>query len=74
MIIQIASYQILGIPLVGYTGMVTLLSFLFTASISMMNKRGVTFVPFQWHPRMAAVSITLGLIHGLLGLAFLLGF
>lgn len=69
MISQIASTQMFGMPLVVYGGIITLLSFLFTASISVMNKRGITVIPFKWHPVMAAISIILALIHGLMGIS-----
>jgi len=57
---EIAFYQILGKPLVMYGGIVTLPSFLYTALLSHLNSK--------WHPRMAVISITLGLIHGGLGI------
>jgi hypothetical protein len=55
-----------------YMGILTLLSFLFTASIAILNKKGIQKIPFSWHPKMAIISITLAVIHGLFGiLAFL---
>ncbi|HII72619.1 TPA: hypothetical protein HA265_07720 [Candidatus Woesearchaeota archaeon] len=52
-----------------WLGVLTLLSLLFTASISVMNKKGIKKIPFEWHSRMAIVTIVLGLIHA--ALAFL---
>lgn len=68
MIAQIAYYQILGKPLILYLGILTILSFLFTASIAIMNARGIHKIPFKWHPRMAKISIGLAILHGLLGI------
>ncbi len=68
MLENITYFQILGKPVIMYTGMLTLLSFLFTAFISIMNRRGVHFIPFKWHPRMAALSILLALLHGSMGI------
>lgn len=51
-----------------YVGILTLLSFLFTALIGFLNFRGNHKIPFRWHPKMAALSITLALIHGVLGI------
>jgi len=65
---NITFYPIFGKPLILYLGVLTFLSFLFTASISFLNKRGIHIIPFKWHPRMAVISLTLGLIHGLLGI------
>ena len=59
---------ILGKPLIVYLGSLTLLSFLFTASIPLMNNRGIDRIPFRWHPRMARTSLVLAAIHGLLGI------
>ena len=67
MLENITYYQIFGKPLIMYLGIITLLSFLFTASIAVMTRRGITLIPFKWHPRMAILSIILALIHGFLG-------
>jgi len=61
-------YSIFGRPLILYLGILTLFSFLFTASIAIMNKRGINKIPFKWHPRMAIFSISLAIIHGILGI------
>jgi hypothetical protein len=46
--------------------MITLLSFLFTASIAFLNHKGNHKIPFAWHPKMAGVSIALAIIHSVL--------
>ncbi|MDO8424734.1 MAG: hypothetical protein Q7S70_02225 [bacterium] len=74
MVRDFAFFVILGKPVVFYLGIITLSSFLFTASIAIMNKRGITIIPFKWHPRMAKTSLTLALIHGILALSAYLGF
>ncbi len=72
MLQQITYFPILGKPLIMYLGILTLSSFLFTASIAVLNRRGNHAIPFKWHPRMAAFSIALAVIHGALGvLAYL---
>lgn len=68
MLENISYYQILGKPLIMYSGILTLISFLFTALIAIMNKKGINKILFKWHSRLAIVSIILALIHGLLGL------
>ncbi|MFH0711413.1 MAG: hypothetical protein V1944_02445 [Candidatus Aenigmatarchaeota archaeon] len=68
MLAEITYYQINGIPLIVYLGILTLISFLFTASISVLNKRRINKIPFKWHSRMAAISIILTIIHGSLGI------
>ena len=68
MLTEITYYMIFGMPLIAYLGTITLVSLLLTASISVMNKRGIRLIPFRWHPRMAAVTIMLALVHGILGM------
>ncbi|MDD2823214.1 MAG: hypothetical protein PHQ59_03985 [Candidatus Daviesbacteria bacterium] len=68
MIQSIGYYLIFGKPVIMYFGIVTLLSFLFTALIGFMNYHGIHKIPFKWHPRMAALSITLAVLHGIMGL------
>lgn len=68
----ISRFLIFGRPFIMYLGILTLSSFLFTASIALMNRRGITVIPFKWHPRMAAFSIALAIIHGTLGVALYL--
>ena len=68
MLEKITYFLILGKPLIMYSGIITLLSFLFTASIVILNLNGISKIPFKWHPRMAIISITLALIHGLMGI------
>ncbi|MCL5433329.1 MAG: hypothetical protein M1524_04430 [Patescibacteria group bacterium] len=74
MISQISYYPIFGKPLIMYLGIITFLSFLFTAFISISNRRGKRWIAFKWHPRMAIVSIGLAFIHGLFGLSAYFGF
>jgi hypothetical protein len=58
---------IFGKPLIMYLGILTLLSFLATATVGALNMKGITTIPFKWHPRLAVFSICLALIHGALG-------
>jgi len=65
---DITYFLIFGKPLIMYLGILTLLAFLFTATIAAMNLQGIRTIPFKWHPRCAAVAIFLALVHGLLGM------
>lgn len=69
MISQIALTQFLGKPLIMYGGILTLLLLLFTASIAIMMKKRIKYVPFKYHPIMARITIAVALIHALLGLS-----
>ena len=68
MLQQITYYPIFGKPLIMYLGIITLLSLLFTALIAIMNKRGINKIPIKWHPIMARITVTIAIIHGILGL------
>jgi phosphatidylglycerophosphate synthase len=59
---------IFGKPVILYLGIITLLSFLVTASIAVMALKGIRTIPFKWHPRLAVFSIFLAVVHGTLGL------
>ena len=50
-----------------YLGILTLIAFLLTASIAVMNLKGIHTIPFKWHPRCAIFAIVLALVHGILG-------
>ncbi|MFA5947998.1 MAG: hypothetical protein WC806_03430 [Candidatus Gracilibacteria bacterium] len=74
MIQSIALTQFLGFPLVMYGGIFTLLLMIFTATVGALNAKGVTIIPFKWHPRLALLTIILALGHGFFGLSILLNF
>lgn len=65
---NITYFLIFGKPLIMYSGILTLFSFLITALIAFLNSKGIHKIPFKWHPRMAAISITLAVIHGVMGI------
>ncbi|KKT16226.1 MAG: hypothetical protein A2654_00170 [Candidatus Nealsonbacteria bacterium RIFCSPHIGHO2_01_FULL_43_31] len=69
MISQIAYFLVFGKPIIFHTGVLTLVFFLLAALIGYLNFKGIRTIPFKWHPRVVAVAILLGLIHGFLGLS-----
>ncbi|MCX6762897.1 MAG: hypothetical protein NT093_03920 [Candidatus Moranbacteria bacterium] len=75
MLSQIAYHQTLGLPLVAYLGMVTLLLLLFTATVGFLNFKMITnVIPFKWHPRLAALTIIFAIVHAIFALSIHLGF
>jgi hypothetical protein len=64
---EITYALIFGKPLIMYLGIVTLLLFFLTASIAILNRRGIHTVPFRWHPRCAMIAIFFAIVHGTLG-------
>ena len=65
---EITYTLIFGKPLIFYLGLVTILAFFLTASIALLNKKGVHTIPFRWHPRCAVLALCLALVHGTLGI------
>lgn len=62
----IAYFEILGRPVVFYLGIIAFFSFCFTASIALLNRRGIHKIPLKWHFRLAKISLGLAATHGLL--------
>jgi len=75
MFTQIAFFPILGLPMIVWGGMFTLLLFILTALIGYLNSKGINKPPlitFQGHKIIAIVALIMGIGHGLLGLLSLL--
>ncbi len=69
MISSFAYFLIFGKPLIMYSGILTLISLLLTASIGYTTRKGIKWVPFKYHPFMAKATVTLALIHGIMGIS-----
>jgi hypothetical protein len=65
---SVTYFLIFGKPLIMYMGILTLLLFLVTATIGILNMKGITTIPFVWHPRVAGTAIFVAIIHGTLGI------
>ena len=63
-----------GLPLVVYGGITTLLLIFVTATVGFLNFKGITIIPFKWHPRLVIMTIIVALFHGFLGLSIFLGY
>jgi len=69
MIQNLAYFMIADKPLMAYFGGLTLFFLLFTASIAVLNKKGIRTIPFKWHPRLAGLTIILAVFHAILVLS-----
>lgn len=74
MIHTLALTTLFGLPLVVYGGVTTLLLVISTATIGFLNFKRIFIIPFKWHPILALITITIAIIHGILGLSIFLGF
>ncbi len=74
MISQLAFYPVFGLPAVAWGGVATLISLLATATLGYLYHTGRARFPFRWHPTMAVVTITLGVVHGTIVMLAFLGF
>ncbi len=68
MFAEITYYLIFGKPFIMYLGIATLLSFLTTATIGYLNFHGNRAIPFEFHPKMAFLSIALAIVHAIMGI------
>lgn len=76
MLSQLALTPILGYPAIMYGGITTFILFLLTAFIGYRIFKGKCKFknPIKAHQIVAVTTIILGLLHGILGLAIILGF
>ena len=74
MIQNIAYSLILGKPLIMYMGILTILFVIFTATVGILNYKGIKIIPFKWHLRLAVITIAFALIHAIFGLSIFLDF
>jgi hypothetical protein len=74
MVHTLALTLFLGKPLIMYGGILTFLSLLFTAMVGFLNFKGIQTIPFKWHPKLAVLTITIAIFHGILGLSIVFGF
>jgi hypothetical protein len=74
MIYKIALTTFLGLPLVFYGGVLTLILILLTARLGYRHFKGISKTPFKWHPTLAVITILVAIIHGVLGLSIFLGY
>jgi hypothetical protein len=70
---EIVYYPILGLPVIFWLGLITLLLFIITATIAVLNRRGIHTIPIRWHFILARFAIILGLIHSILYLLLFSG-
>jgi cytochrome b561 len=68
MLQELTYYLIFGIPFIVYLGIITLVFFVVTALIASLKRRKKIKIDIKWHFRLAYVSITLAIIHGILGI------
>lgn len=74
MVYNIAYTLFLGKPLIMYSGLLTFIFLLFTATVGALNYNGISVIPFKWHPRLAITTITIAVIHAILGLSIYFNF
>lgn len=63
---DISYFMIIGRPLVFWLGILSYLTFSFTALIAVLNRKKIRVIPFTWHKPMAIISLSIATIHGLL--------
>jgi membrane protein YdbS with pleckstrin-like domain len=66
MVSSFAHIVIFGLPIALWFGMITFLCLITAATLGILVLKGHYHVPFQWHMRMAAVTIFFAVIHVIL--------
>jgi len=74
MIASIAYYQFLGIPLVMYGGIFTLLLFLTAATIGYLMNKGIVVIPIKIHKLFALLGLIFAFTHAAIGMLAYFGF
>ena len=76
MLTSLALTPIFVYPAIMYGGIVMFIIFLVVAVIGYRINKGKCKLPnpIKWHQVLALVALLLGVIHGLLGLAIIIGF
>lgn len=74
MISEIAYTILFSKSLIFWLGIITYLAFVFTALISVMQKKGKRILGFKWHSRMAYIALALATLHGIFGLSVYFNF
>jgi len=67
-LLVIAYYPILGLPLIIWSSLLTLLLFAFTAAIPLLHLNRVLRLSIKWHMTIAIIALILGLIHAIVGI------
>jgi hypothetical protein len=57
---------IFNLPIALYFGIITFICLLTTAVLGILVLKGLYHIPFKWHMRMAAVTISFAVIHVIL--------
>lgn len=74
MIHNLALAPFLGLPAVAVGGILTFLLLISTATIGILNMKGITIIPLKWHFRLAFATLVIGIIHAIFGLSIFLNF
>ncbi|HKM06917.1 MAG TPA: hypothetical protein VJ869_07995 [Sphaerochaeta sp.] len=65
---DLAYVSFLGFPLIGYLGIVSYLSLLATATVSILTRRKIAKIPMRIHFRLAYLTLSLATVHAFLAL------
>jgi cytochrome b561 len=68
MILQIAYFNILGLPLIGWGGITTFSLFVLAAIWPKLSRKNPQKFPFKVHKIIAIIAIIFAAFHGLLGI------
>lgn len=68
MISQISYFLLLGLPLIYWLGIIALALLVAAAMTQLLARKKIIPPGIKWHKRLAVAGISIGFVHGLLGL------
>jgi hypothetical protein len=68
MLLQIAYFNLFGLPLIVWGGIITFFLFLLAASWPSLSRKNPQRFPFKSHKILAGAALALAFFHGLLGI------
>lgn len=69
---QIALYKFLGLPVVAFGGMFTIILLLSTATLGYLISEGKIKLSINWHKNLARVTVVFALVHGFFAMSLFL--
>lgn len=73
MIAELAFRVFLGLPLLAWGGLITLILMLTTAGMGLCINKGICNIDIRWHMRLAFTTIIFAALHGFIGLYIMVG-
>jgi hypothetical protein len=71
---ELAYTELLGLPMIAWGGILSILLLTITFLSGYLNHRGIRVIPFNYHKPLAFVTLVFASIHGAIGVLSNLGY